>query len=96
MIKVVSVQRTCFACPAQWEGTTDSGEFVYARYRSGYMRVDVAPSEQVWSNAPRLNSFTVYEEDFGDSLDGYLDYSELKQHTIGVVEWPEFDSLTLI
>lgn len=29
------------ACPAQWEGETDQRDRVYARYRWGYLRVEV-------------------------------------------------------
>lgn len=87
MIKVVNVMRTCWACPAQWEGETDSGQFVYARYRGGHMRVDVAQTEEMWGSSPHRD-FTVYREDFGGPFDGYITFEELKQHTAGVLEWP--------
>ncbi len=54
------------------------------------MRVDVAPTEADWMNSDHAK-FTVYKEDFGHPLDGYITFEELKQHTAGVVEWPEFD-----
>lgn len=88
MIKVVKVRRTCTACPSQWEGETSTGQYVYARYRGGHMRVDVAPTEEQWSSA-RMANFTVYRENFGHPLDGYIEYSELKEHTAGVLEWPD-------
>lgn len=90
MIKVVTVNRTCLACPSQWEGSTDEGEFVYARYRGGHMRVDVAPTDLEWSQQGHTN-FTVYSEDFGEWLDGYITFEELKEHTKDVLEWPESD-----
>ncbi len=30
-INVLEVYRTCLACPAQWEGQSDDGQFVYIR-----------------------------------------------------------------
>lgn len=90
MIRVVSVRRTCLACPSQFEGTTDKGEFVYARYRGAQMRVDVAPDELSW-NTDGHNKFTVYAESFGEPFDGYITFEELKEHTAGVLEWPESD-----
>ena len=87
-VKVVRVVQTCGMHPSQWEGETDKGEFVYARYRGGLMRVDVAPTEAEWVSHPFQN-FTVFSKDHGDSHDGYMSYAELKQHTAGVVEWPE-------
>lgn len=87
-IIVAKVVQTCGACPSQWEGETADGKYVYARYRSGRMRVDVAPSEAEWTNG---RDDCVYREDLGDALDGYISYEELKAHTAGVLEWPESD-----
>ncbi len=89
-IKVIKVIRSCTACPSQWEGESSTGQFVYARYRAGRMRVDVAPTEDMWVQSPHRD-FTVYTEDFGHPLDGYITYDELKTHTTGVLEWPESD-----
>lgn len=33
MIKVTEIRRTCIACPSQWSGRTDTGEYVYIRSR---------------------------------------------------------------
>lgn len=41
MIVVAEVTEEGGACPYQVEGKTDKGERVYARYRSGYLRVEV-------------------------------------------------------
>lgn len=90
MIKVVTVRRTCLACPSQWEGESSAGEFVYARYRGGRMRVDVAPNDRIWSTEGHTN-FVVYEEDFGDTFDGYITFNELKEHTASVLSWTESD-----
>lgn len=88
-IIVTKVIQTCGACPSQWEGETADGRFVYARYRSGHMRVDVAANEQEWTHG---RDDCVYEEDFGGWLDGYITYDELKAHTAGVLEWPDDDA----
>ena len=40
-MKIVKLERTCFACPEQWEGVTEDGSTVYARERHGEMRVEL-------------------------------------------------------
>lgn len=35
MIKIVKAIRTCYACPEQWDCTTDDGREVYIRSRWG-------------------------------------------------------------
>lgn len=32
---VVTLEKTCTACPAQWEGKLKDGRALYARYRAG-------------------------------------------------------------
>lgn len=41
MIVVKKITKTCEACPAQWEGETDTHERIYVRYRSGNFRVEI-------------------------------------------------------
>lgn len=41
MIHILSVTKTCDACPAQWEGKTVNHEKVYVRYRWGRLRVEI-------------------------------------------------------
>lgn len=90
MIRVKSVKLTCMACPSQWEGETDAGQFVYARYRHGTLRVDIAPSERAWQDQGAL-TYRVYQKTFGDDLDGILEYIDLKKRTSHLIEWPESD-----
>jgi len=39
MNKVIEIERTCFACPSQWEGKLDDGREIYIRYRNGNFSV---------------------------------------------------------
>jgi hypothetical protein len=65
MINVSEVVRTCHACPSQWEGTTNEGKRVYARYRWGFLRVDVDDetifAEQIGKEATPDQDEQVYE-----------------------------------
>lgn len=77
MIHVLDLNKTCSACPSQWEGKTEDGRDFYARYRWGILRVTLrsgAVSEET------LNEETVYQQSFGGGLDGYMKTADLKQH----------------
>lgn len=41
LVRVTEIKMTCGGCPTSWEGVTDDGREVYARYRWGYLRVTV-------------------------------------------------------
>ena len=56
MKRIIELRCTCAACPEQWEGKLETGESLYARERSGWMRVD-------------LDEVTIHEEAGEDVLD---------------------------
>lgn len=64
MKKFTNLKRTCFACPEQWEGTTEDGDDVYARERHGYVRVDI-------------NGNTVFNAEEGTALDALYSLFEI-------------------
>jgi len=59
MKTLVYLDKTCNACPSQWEGRTYENDTVYIRYRFGTLRVDV-------------NDKTVYSKELGSGLDGRI------------------------
>ena len=74
MIKLATLEKTCFACPSQWHGMTDSGLYFYARYRYGWLSVEVGKE-------------TILEKRIGDSLDGLLEDDDLKIHLADLVDF---------
>jgi hypothetical protein len=40
-IKESTLEKTCGACPSQWEGYTTEGDSVYIRVRNGYFYLKV-------------------------------------------------------
>jgi len=65
--KVVALNKTCFACPAQWEGTLEDGRTIYARYRSGALSVGIGDDlddaiENGWTD------HALYSDYVGDAL----------------------------
>lgn len=65
MIKLDWLNKTCHACPSQWEGETSEGLRFYARYRWGYLSVSVCKE-------------TILKNSLGDSFDGLMEDNELK------------------
>lgn len=76
MHRIVHIREFGGACPTQLEGETDQEQSVYARFRHGFLRVDV-------------NGETVFHKCLSDHLDGALSYDQLKAATRGEIEWPE-------
>jgi hypothetical protein len=74
-IIVAKLRKTSNACPAQWEGETQDGEYIYIRYRWGELSI-------------KVNSETVLEENIGDALDGVMDEAELMRHTHPFILYP--------
>lgn len=62
--KVLHLTNTCYACPSQWEGTSESGDDIYIRYRWGGFRIEV-------------NGQVVHRQAIGDGLDGFISNEDL-------------------
>lgn len=63
-IVLTDLEITCGACPSQWEGETVEGKSFYARYRWGFLRVDI-------------NGETVFSINYGDDNCGVMDTDEM-------------------
>lgn len=70
---------TCSACPSQWDIHTTDGQYIYARYRWGWLTVTLDP----WSE----NSKELYAEQMGDEYDGVMSTIQLKELTKEILEW---------
>lgn len=86
MVKITEIRRTCFACPAQWEGKTDSG-YVYIRFRWGTLAVRSGSTIKDAIAGP-----TIFEWQDTDGYGGFMEYDELKKITAGVLDLPDAES----
>jgi hypothetical protein len=84
-IRVSSLTQTCERNPSQWEGSTDDGTYIYARYRWGCLSIGTGMTIE---EAVR-NSNNLLQKQLGDNRDGRLEYAKLQEATKGVVDWPE-------
>ena len=67
------VERTCFACPMQYEGDVD-GYPLYFRLRHGYWSVTIAEKNAVW---PRDNEkYYSRGGEYGDDQTGLMPEEE--------------------
>jgi hypothetical protein len=84
---VLTLKKTCLACPSQREGALDDGRAVYARFRHGHLSVGLGETvDEAVDNA--MSDQALYEGDIGDGLDGFMDFDELKAHLHGLLEFP--------
>jgi hypothetical protein len=82
--RVSKLTQTCEQNPAQWEGRTVDGLFIYVRYRWGWLSIGsgATAAEAV------ENDNNLFEKQLGNKLDGVLEYEKLREVTAGVIEWP--------
>ena len=83
MVKISEIRRTCFACPAQWEGKSKSG-YVYIRFRWGHLDVRLGPTKET-----AVAGDTVFEWQDVDESNGLMEYDELKRITAEVLLLPD-------
>jgi hypothetical protein len=83
IIRVVSIEQTCSACPTQWEGLTSDGRVVYVRYRWGWLSIGVGGTLEEAVGERRY-----YGARLGGQWDGELEFDQLVEATQGVFEWP--------
>ena len=81
---LTQLERTCCACPSQWEGLTDDGNYVYIRYRGGRLRADVAKTRFQWAKGVKIQLFG---QVVGEPLDGYMTDEEMKVALRGVLDF---------
>lgn len=101
-IIVVSVRQECHACPTSWTGKTIDDKEVYARYRWGYLSVEVddrvvygrqldyGEDDREWMDEKMNSSDELLKMMNGgfSSYAGDMDYHELIEHTQGWLAWP--------
>jgi hypothetical protein len=88
MIVVTEIGQTCHACPSQWEGRTDDGDYIYVRFRWGFLAIGKGPTiEDAIDNAYKQEE--IFGRQLKGSLDGFLTYEELIETTKGFISWPE-------
>lgn len=77
MIKIVKLEKSCPACPAQWEGKDAQGNPILIRYRWGCLTVRKGP-----------DGGGIFRKQLGGDWDGCLSLDELKKATKGILEFP--------
>ncbi len=81
MFDVIELECTCSACPSQWEGKTVDEQYVYIRYRWGFLTVGIGKTHEdaVWDETSC--------QKIGDEYDGTMNTEEMKSHTKDVLRF---------
>ncbi len=83
-LTVTQIVKTCTACPAQWEGKTNTGDWIYVRYRHGTLAISLWPDSE--GDGEWLEIFAT---DHGDRLGGWMEYEEMVKIAPDWITWPE-------
>lgn len=76
--KVKSINQTCDACPSQWEGYTEDNQYIYIRYRWGYLSVTLDDQD------------CIFGEQVGGEFDGIMNSTEMMRLTKNVLDWEKW------
>jgi hypothetical protein len=77
MVNVISCERTCIACPSQWEGVCSDGRRIYIRYRWGSLTYGFGDTIE----AAVDDSFKCDGIDTGEGMNGWMSNAEM-QHVM--------------
>jgi len=89
MITVARIDEIGGACPFQIAGWTSDNRQIYVRYRGGRLKVYLGKPDGSYALAGEL----ILNAKVGEDLDGWMEGSEVVEHTRGIIEWS--DKLTV-
>jgi hypothetical protein len=82
--KLVTLKRTTWACPTQWEGKLEDGRILYARCRHGELSVGIGA--EIDAAIANGMSKDVFYCDYVE--DGPMSFEELRAHLHALLELP--------
>lgn len=91
--KVTTLTLTCGGCPTQWEGSLDTGECIYIRYRWGYLTISAAPTvdRAVSCYLVDEEARVILEQEVGNPYDGWLTAEQLVELTQSELDFSQID-----
>jgi hypothetical protein len=86
MYKIKTIEKTCFACPSQWEGFLENGKAIYIRYRWGYLSIRI--SDDVTDDIyDAVCGKEIYGKQIGEEYDGVIELDTVLDLSKGVLEY---------
>lgn len=86
--KVIELEKTCEACPAQWEGQLEDGRMIYIRYRFGWLSIRV--SKGVTSDIREaIRGEEILGVEHREELDGEMGFQTLVDLSGGIINYGE-------
>ncbi len=77
---IVKAVQTCLSCPSQWDAWTDTGQYLYLRFRHGVGSVEEQPGPDVstWGDETPAVLFGHPDRDGDISLAEFAERANLK------------------
>lgn len=85
---ITEIEKTCIACPAQWQGRMVTGEVFYVRYRHGFLTIGFGPDVDAAVEAASSAQGYEWENPDADGLDGWMEWEEAEPHFVRA--WDEY------
>lgn len=78
-IELTELIQTGAESPSQWNAWTRDGQYLYIRYRSGWLTVRAAATKEDWRSGP---TWILYDEQLSpNKLDGVMDTATMLKTT---------------
>ena len=68
-VRIKEINRTCLACPSQWEGEDVKGRYIYIRFRHGTLSLCINDIDNV--------IYRKQIQKYGTKNDGYIEIDEV-------------------
>lgn len=85
-IVITELLQTCGACPAQWEGMTAGGQYIYIRYRSGRLTVGIGATDS--EAVDKSIHEPLVECRVGLYADGFMTTEEMQMYLGRLLDFP--------
>lgn len=86
MYKIKTIEKTCFACPSQWEGFLENGKAIYIRYRWGYLSIRIS-DDVTYDIDDAVCGKEIYGKQIGEEYDGVIELDTVLDLSKGVLEY---------
>lgn len=82
-----TLERTCFACPSQWEGSLSDGRMFYIRYRHGTFALRFSQEQTSDVHDAIIAPETMLMEPDDIESDGFMTDDEMMLLTQEHIDW---------
>lgn len=79
-MRIIKAIQNCWACPSQWDAWTETGQYIYLRYRGGHGYAKMYEDEDWWKKEDLEQGTVIADFVYGHPLDGCISLEDFCLH----------------